>query len=174
MRTELPMETYCYMHRRPRTSENKWWQLKLKWSPETPVPRSIVWDKVVVMQKKKNKLTSVFNPTPPTVKNIKSSMNTASKNKWSIIRDATKFRKLYGGARQNSKVNEEEIHEAESDTSERLHHDGDNIEQNNAESSWGWNVKDSYQLGSETMRHRIVEIVTCWCCVVVYLLNGTY
>ena len=84
-----------------------------------------VGDQLVVMQKKKNKLSTVFNPTPLTVTNIKGSMITASKNKWSITRDATKFRKLYGSALHNSKGNEEEIHEAESDTNKQPDHEGD-------------------------------------------------
>ena len=53
-------------------------------------------DRVVMMQKKKNKLTTVIYLTPLTVTNTKGSMITAGTNDCSVTRDASKFRKLYG------------------------------------------------------------------------------
>ncbi|CAB4011449.1 Hypothetical predicted protein [Paramuricea clavata] len=79
-----------------------------------------VGNQVVVMQKSKNKLTTVFNPTPLTVTNIKGSMITANKNEWSITRDASTFRKLFGRLPpRSSKKDGEEIYEAENDTNEQ-------------------------------------------------------
>ena len=55
-------------------------------------------------------------------------MITANKNEWSIARDASKFRKLYGSLPQSSKRDGEEIHETENDTNEQLYsdeHDGE-------------------------------------------------
>ena len=92
-----------------------------------------VGDRVVVMQKKKSKLTTLFNPTPLTVTDIKGSMITASTSDGSITRDASKFRKLYGNTPPTGKGDEEELHEAESDTNEQSDHDEDDVEQNNAE-----------------------------------------
>ncbi len=55
-----------------------------------------IGDRVVVMQTKRNKLTTVYNPTPLTITNIKGSMITAGRSDWTTTRDALKFRKLYG------------------------------------------------------------------------------
>ena len=50
-------------------------------------------------------------------------MITANKNEWSITRDASKFRKLFGRLPQSSKKDGEEIYETENDTNEQSDQD---------------------------------------------------
>ena len=52
-----------------------------------------------------------------------------STNEWSITRDTSKFRKLY----ESAPLDDEEIHEAESDTNEESDQDEDDVKQNNAQ-----------------------------------------
>jgi hypothetical protein len=111
MRTKLSMETYCGdIIDREQVVNTKAKMVSRDTCAKEH--RLKVGDQVVVMQKRKNKLTTVFNPTPLTVTNIKGSMITTNKNEWSITRDASKFRK-------SSKKDGEEIYEAENDTNEQ-------------------------------------------------------
>ena len=51
-------------------------------------------DMVLVTQKKGNKLAPSFNPTPLWITDIKGSMNTPSKEEYSISRNASQCRKI--------------------------------------------------------------------------------
>ena len=79
-----------------------------------------VGDRVVVMQKKKNKRITVFDPTLLTITSIKGSIISTSKNGWTITRDAQKFRKLYGTLpTSNTNRDGEEMQESENESSEQ-------------------------------------------------------
>jgi hypothetical protein len=70
MRTKLSMETYCGdIIDREQVVNTKAKMVSRDTCAKEH--RLKVGDQVVVMQKRKNKLTTVFNPTPLTVTNIK-------------------------------------------------------------------------------------------------------
>ena len=119
MRTKLPMEMYFDdVIDREQVEGTKAKMISRDASAKEH--RLKVGDRVVVMQKKKNKLSTVFDPTPLTVTSIKGSMITANKKDWAITRDASKFRKLYGTLPTTStKRGGEEIQESENDSTEQ-------------------------------------------------------
>ena len=95
MRTKLPMETYCDdVVDREQVVNTK---AKMV-SSDTGAKehRLKVGDRVIVMQKKKNKLITVFNSTPLTVTDIKGSMITASTSDWSITTEHQSFANYMG------------------------------------------------------------------------------
>ena len=85
MRTKLPTGMYC-------DDVIDWEQVErtkakmISKDINAKEHRLQVGDRVVVMQKKKNKLTTAFDPTPLTITSIKGSMITASKQGWTITR----------------------------------------------------------------------------------------
>ena len=76
-----------------------------------------VGDRVIVMQARKNKLTPVYDPRPMTITDIKESMITAERDGWTIVRDASKFKKISLPQAQSGSDSgsEEESHESISD-----------------------------------------------------------
>ncbi len=95
MQTKMPMQTY----RDDVVDREQVVNTKVKMvSRDTGAKdhRLKIGDRVVVMQTKRNKLTTVYNPTSLTITNIKGSMITAGRSDWTTTRDASKFRKLYG------------------------------------------------------------------------------
>ena len=77
-------------------------------------------DRVVVTQRKSNKLTPAFNPKPLTVTDVAGSMITASDGGYTVTRNASQFRKV-----ENDSDPTEEI---ESSDDESIAQDGDNAE----------------------------------------------